>query len=76
MFFKTLEQCLLSGNKFDSEEFKVTFKQWTFLGQGLIILCMHQRDFVRRQGAPFTTSRTLFPTEEEGDTIEVRNHNF
>jgi len=51
MFFKTLEQCLLTGKKFDSDEFK--------------------RDFVKKQGTPFTTSRTLFPTEAEGDTLQV-----
>ena len=28
---------------------------------------------MRKQGTPFTTSRALFPTEPEGDTIQVRN---
>ena len=28
---------------------------------------------MKKQGTPFTTSRTLFPTEPEGDTIQVRN---
>ena len=38
----------------------------------MTIFCIHQRDFVKKQGTPFTTSRTLFPTEAEGDTLQVR----
>ena len=73
MFFKTLEQCLVTGSKFDSDAFKVIFKTKESRKAHIILIQKYQRDFVKKQGTPFTTSRALFPTEPEGDTIQVRN---
>ena len=67
MFFKTLEECLLTGKKFNSDDFKVVFRIEIF---NKMKMCT-QMNFVRTLGTEFTRSRTMFPTETTGDTLQV-----